>query len=197
MYRGTLHSAYQALFDRYELRDAAIKVVGVGSVGMACWVLLLMADDDDPLFLQVKEARASVLEPYAGKSVYPNSGHRVVDGYRRMQPASDMFLGWAEAPNRHYFFRQLRDMKLSPNVDTFTREDMDIYAEWCGRALSLSHARSGRSAMIAGYLGKSDVFDVAMAAFSVAYADQNERDHAAFRRAVKSGKVPAEFEAEK
>jgi len=194
MYRGTLHSAYQALFDRYELRDAAIKVVGVGSVGMACWVLLLMADDDDPLFLQVKEARASVLEPYAGASVYPNSGHRVVDGYRRLQPASDMFLGWAEGPNRHYFFRQLRDMKLSPNVDTFDRDDMDIYAEWCGRALSLSHARSGRSAMIAGYLGKSDVFDVAMAAFSVAYADQNERDHAAFRRAVKTGKVQAEFE---
>jgi uncharacterized protein (DUF2252 family) len=197
MYRGTLHSAYQALFDRYELRDAAIKVVGVGSVGMACWVLLLMADDDDPLFLQVKEARASVLEPYAGASVYPNSGHRVVDGYRRMQPASDMFLGWAEAPNRHYFFRQLRDMKLSPNVDKFDREEMDIYAGWCGRALALSHARSGRSAMITGYLGKSDAFDIAMAAFSRAYADQNEQDHAAFRRAVKTGRVQAEFETDK
>ena len=197
MYRGTLHSAYQALFDRYELRDAAIKVVGVGSVGMACWVLLLMADDDDPLFLQVKQARASVLEPYAGASVYPNSGHRVVDGYRRLQPASDMFLGWAEGPNRHYFFRQLRDMKLSPEVENFGREEMDIYAEWCGRSLALSHARSGRPAMIAGYLGKSDAFDKAMAKFSVAYADQNERDHAAFRRAVKSGKVPAEFESEK
>ena len=197
MYRGTLHSAYQALFDRYELRDAAIKVVGVGSVGMACWVLLLMADDDDPLFLQVKEARASVLEPYAGASVYPNSGHRVVDGYRRMQPASDMFLGWAEGPNRQYFFRQLRDMKLSPNVDGFDREAMEIYAGWCGRSLALSHARSGRSAMITGYLGKSDAFDVAMAAFSVAYADQNERDHSDFRRAVKTGRVQAEFETEK
>jgi uncharacterized protein (DUF2252 family) len=194
MYRASLHSAYQALFDRYELRDAAIKVVGVGSVGMACWVLLLMADDDDPLFLQVKEARASVLEPYAGASVYPNSGHRVVDGYRRMQPASDMFLGWAEGPNRHYFFRQLRDMKLSPNIEGFDREEMDIYAGWCGRSLALSHARSGSSAMIAGYLGKSDAFDAAMAAFSVAYADQNERDHAAFGRAVKSGRVQAEFE---
>jgi len=194
-YRGTLHSAYQALFDKYELRDAAIKVVGVGSVGMACWVLLLMAGDDDPLFLQVKEARTSVLEPYAGPSVYTNSGHRVVDGYRRMQPASDMFLGWAEGPNRHYFIRQLRDMKLSPNIDSFGREEMDTYAEWCGRSLALSHARSGSSSMIAGYLGKSDAFDVAMTAFSVAYADQNEKDHAAFSRAVKSGKVPAEFEA--
>ena len=196
MYRSSLHTAYQALFDRFELRDAAIKVVGVGSVGMACWVLLLMAGDDDPLFLQVKEARASVLEPYAGASVYPNSGHRVVDGYRRMQPAGDMLLGWSEGPNRHYFFRQLRDMKLSPEVETFGREEMDIYADWCGRALALSHARSGRSSMIAGYLGKSDAFDAAVTAFSVAYANQNEQDHAAFRRAVKSGKVDAEFEKE-
>ena len=195
MYRASLHSAYQALFDKYELRDAAIKVVGVGSVGMACWILLLMAGDDDPLFLQVKEARASVLEPYAGASVYKNSGHRVVDGYRRMQPASDMFLGWSEGPKRHYFIRQLRDMKLSPDVDNFGTEEMDIYAGWCGRALALSHARSGSSSMIAGYLGKSDAFDVAMTSFSVAYADQNEKDHATFLRAVKSGKVQAEFEA--
>jgi uncharacterized protein (DUF2252 family) len=197
MYRSTLHSAYQALFDRYELRDAAIKVVGVGSVGMMCWVLLLMGADDDALFLQVKEARASVLEPYAGASVFENHGHRVVDGYRRLQPASDMFLGWAEAPERHYFFRQLRDMKVSPNIESFGREEMDIYATWCGRALALSHARSGNSAMIGGYLGKSDAFDQAVTAFSVAYADQNEQDHAAFRRAVKSGKVPAVIEKDR
>jgi hypothetical protein len=120
-----------------------------------------------------------------------------VDGYRRMQPASDMFLGWSEGPNRHYFFRQLRDMKLSPEVDTFGRDEMDIFAGWCGRALALSHARAGSSSMIAGYLGKSDAFDEAMVKFSLAYADQNEQDHAAFRRAVKSGKVDAEFESEK
>jgi len=197
MYRASLHSAYQALFDRYELRDAAIKVVGVGSVGMSCWVLLLMGADDDALFLQVKESRASVLEPYAGASVFENHGHRVVDGYRRLQPASDMFLGWAEGPSRHFFIRQLRDMKVSPNVESFGREEMDIYARWCGRALALSHARSGKSAMIGGYLGKSDAFGEAVAAFSVAYADQNEKDHAAFHRAVKSGKVAAVIEADR
>ena len=187
-------SAYQSLFDRYQLRDAAIKVVGVGSVGTACFVLLFMAGEGDPLFLQVKEARASVLERYAGASVFPNHGQRVVDGYRRMQPASDMFLGWTQGPKRHYFIRQLRDMKISLLVETFGRAEMEIYAGWCGRALALSHARSGSAATISGYLGKSDAFDKAIAAFSMAYADQNERDHAALARAVRTGKVPAVFE---
>jgi uncharacterized protein (DUF2252 family) len=193
-YRETLPTAYRALLDRYELRDAAIKVVGVGSVGTLCWVLLFMAGDDDPLFLQVKEARASVLERYAGKSVFPNQGQRVVDGYRRMQPASDMFLGWSRGPKRDFFIRQLRDMKLGPMVEIFGQVEMEIYAGWCGRALALSHARSGSAAMISGYLGKSDAFDRAIAAFSVAYADQNEKDHAALDRAVRKGKVKAVFE---
>ena len=122
MYRATLPPAYQSLFDRYQLRDAAIKVVGVGSVGTACLVLLFTAGDGDPLFLQVKEARASVLERYAGASVFPNHGQRVVDGYRRMQPASDMFLGWTAGPKRHFFIRQLRDMKISVMVETFGSE---------------------------------------------------------------------------
>ena len=196
VYRGTLPSAYQALLDRFELRDAAIKVVGVGSVGTLCWVLLFTAADDDPLFLQVKEARASVLEPYAGASVYPNSGHRIVDGYRRMQPASDMLLGWSFGPKRHFFIRQLRDMKLSLLVETFGPVEMNIFAGWCGKALALSHARSGSSAMLSGYMGKSDVFDRALASFALAYADQNESDHAALDRAVRSGKVPAVFEAQ-
>jgi uncharacterized protein (DUF2252 family) len=196
-YRATLPSAYQSLFDRYHLRDVAIKVVGVGSVGTACWVLLFTASEGDPLFLQFKEARASVLERYAGASVFPNHGQRVVDGYRRMQPASDMFLGWSEGPKRHYFIRQLRDMKLSAMVETFGRAEMEIYAGWCGRALALSHARSGSAAMISGYLGKSDVVDQAIAAFSMAYADQNERDHAALDRAVRTGKVPAVFEEDR
>jgi uncharacterized protein (DUF2252 family) len=194
VYRATLPSSYQALLDRFELRDAAIKVVGVGSVGTLCWVLLFTAADDDPLFLQVKEARASVLEPYAGPSVYSNSGHRIVDGYRRMQPASDMLLGWSHGPKRHFFIRQLRDMKISVMVETFGPVEMDIFAGWCGRALALSHARSGNAAALSGYMGKSDVFDRALASFSLAYADQNEADHAALDRAVKQGKVPAVFE---
>ena len=154
-------------------------MVGVGSVGTACWVLLFTAGVGDPLFLQVKEARASVLEPFAGASIFPNHGQRVVNGYRLMQPASDMFLGWSQGPKRHYFFRQLRDIKISIMVETFGQAEMDIYAGWCARALALSHARSGNSATLSGYMGKSDAFDRAIAAFSLAYADQNERDHAA------------------
>ena len=193
-YRATLPSAYQALLDRYELRDAAIKVVGVGSVGTMCWVLLFTAGEGDPLFLQVKEARASVLEPYAGKSIFPNHGQRVVDGYRLMQPASDIFLGWSQGRERHFFFRQLRDIKISAMVETFGPAEMDFYAGGCGKALALSHARSGNSAVLSGYMGKSDAMDQAIAAFSKAYADQNEKDHAALDRAIRTGKVKAVFE---
>jgi uncharacterized protein (DUF2252 family) len=195
-YRATLPPAYQSLLDRYELRDAAIKVVGIGSVGTSCWVLLFMAGEGDPLFLQVKEARASVLEPYAGKTVFPNHGQRVVNGYRMMQPASDMFLGWTRGPKRDFFVRQLRDIKISARVETFDETLMDLYASWCGRALALSHARSGLSAALSGYMGKSDVFDEAIAAFSMAYADQNEKDHAALERAVRKGTLKAVFEKE-
>jgi hypothetical protein len=193
-YRASLPPAYQSLLDRYELRDAAIKVVGIGSVGTACWVLLYMAGEKDPLFLQVKEARASVLERYAGRSVFRNQGERVVHGYRLMQPASDMFLGWSRGPRRDFFIRQLRDVKISIRVETFGRAEMDLYAAWCGKALALSHARSGSSVTLTGYLGKSDVLDKAIAAFAVAYADQNEKDHDALERAVRSGKVKAVFE---
>jgi uncharacterized protein (DUF2252 family) len=195
-YRATLPSAYQSLLDRYEIKDAALKVVGIGSVGTACWVYLLMAREDDPLFLQVKEARASVLEPYAGRSVFPNHGQRVVNGYRLLQPASDMFLGWVEGARdkRHYFLRQLRDVKISIRVETFRHAEMDLYAKWCGRSLALSHARAGDPAMLSGYMGKSDAFDQAIADFSMAYADQNEKDHAALDRAVRSGRLKAVFE---
>jgi hypothetical protein len=195
LYRATLPHSLQSLLDRYELRDAAVKVVGVGSVGTACWVLLLMAGDSDPLFLQVKEARASVLELYAGTSVFDNHGQRVVNGYRLMQPASDMFLGWSKGRfGKHYFIRQLRDTKISPLVETFGAVEMDLYAGWCGRALALSHARSGGSATLSGYMGKSDVFDKAITDFSFQYADQNEKDHAALKRAIERGKVKAVFE---
>jgi len=196
-YRASLHSAYQSLLDRYELRDAAIKVVGIGSVGTSCWVLLYMAGEGDPLFLQVKEARPSVLEPYAGKSAFPNQGQRVVDGYRRMQPASDMFLGWTRGRTRDFFVRQLRDIKISPRIEIFDESQMDLYATWCGRTLALSHARSGLSTVLSGYMGKSDVFDDAIAAFSMAYANQNEKDHAALERAVRKKLVKAVFEEDR
>jgi len=197
VYRDTLPPSSQSLLDRYELRDAAVKVVGIGSVGTSCWVFLFMAGEGDPLFLQIKEARASVLAPYAGASVFPNHGQRVVNGYRLMQPASDMFLGWSKGPKRDFFVRQLKDIKISVRVESFGAAEMNLYATWCGRALALSHARSGSSVMLSGYMGKSDTFDRAIAAFSVAYSDQNEKDHAALDRAVRSGKVKAVFEEAK
>jgi len=196
-YRETLAPAYQSLLDRYELRDAAIKVVGIGSVGTVCWVFLLTAGEGDPLFLQAKQARASVLERHAGPSGFANEGQRVVNGYRILQPASDIFLGWSlgvPPHRRHYFIRQLRDIKISLRVETFGATEMDLYATWCGRALALSHARSGSSILLSGYMGRSDTFDEAIADFAMAYADQNERDHAELDRAVRLGKVPAVFE---
>ena len=196
-YRSTLSHAHQSLLDRYELRDAAIKVVGVGSVGTLCWVLLLMAGEGDPLFLQVKEARASVLEPFASASAFANHGQRVVNGYRLMQPASDMFLGWSRGPKRDFFFRQLRDMKISVLVETFGPAEMTTYAGWCGQALALSHARSGCASTLSGYMGRSGALDEAIASFSMAYADQNEKDHAALDRAVRTGRVKAVFEEAK
>jgi uncharacterized protein (DUF2252 family) len=195
LYKTSLPPGFSHLLDRYELKDIVIKVVGVGSVGTACWVLLLMTGDGDPLFIQAKEARRSVLEAYAGKSIYPNNGQRVVYGYRLLQPFSDPFLGWtAGVEGRHFFFRQLRDVKISIKVETFGKSEMLSYADWCGQALALSHARSGDAAMLSGYMGSSDTFDQSIAEFSIAYADQNEKDHASLIRAIKSGKIEAEFE---
>ena len=195
LYKTSLPPGFSHLLNRYELKDVAIKVVGVGSVGTACWVFLLMTGDGDPLFIQAKEARRSVLEAYAGKSIYPNSGQRVVYGYRLLQPFSDPFLGWtAGKEGRHFFFRQLRDIKISIRVETFGKSEMLNYADWCGQALALSHARSGDSAMLSGYMGSSDTFDQSIAEFSIAYADQNEKDHASFIKAIKSGKIEAEYE---
>jgi uncharacterized protein (DUF2252 family) len=195
-YRSVLSPAHQVLLDRFQLRDAAIKVVGIGSVGTRCWVLLLTAGEGDPLFLQIKEARPSVLEAFAGRSAFANQGQRVVNGYRLMQPYSDMFLGWSESPTkrRQHYWRQLRDIKISLQVETFRAPEMDLYAQWCGHALALAHARSGDPALISGYVGKGDAFDQAIATFSVAYADQNEKDHAALKRAIRAGKVKAVVE---
>ena len=197
-YRETMMPSHRMLLDHYEMMDAAIKVVGVGSVGTACFVLLLMARGKDPLILQVKEARASVLEGFAGKSVFPNHGQRVVNGLRLMQPSSDIFLGWTEGrKGRHFYIRQFRDVKIKFAVETFEEARMAIFTEWCGYSLALSHARSGEPALISGYLGKSDTFDKAIAAFSFAYADQNESDHAALKRAIHNGEVEAVIEQAK
>jgi uncharacterized protein (DUF2252 family) len=196
-YRNTLEDDRRVLLDRYELRDVAVKVVGVGSVGTRCGIVLLMAGDKDPLFLQVKEAGPSVLERFAGKSSYSNHGQRVVNGCRLMQSASDIFLGWTVGPERrHFYIRQLHDMKIKILVETFGRNVMTQYAKFCGWALALAHARSGQPAMISGYLGKSDKFDKAISDFAIAYADQSERDHKILMKAVQKGRLKVEIEEE-
>jgi uncharacterized protein (DUF2252 family) len=189
-YRQSLADDRRTLLNRFEVRDVAMKVVGVGSVGTRCGIILLMAGAQDPLFLQVKEARASVLEAYAGRSVYPNQGQRIVNGHRLMQSASDLFLGWTVGlMGCHYYIRQLRDMKIRMLVETFNRTDMIQYAKLCGWALARAHARSGEPAKISGYLGSSDKFDEAIAGFATAYADQTERDYDVLKKAVRGGKL--------
>jgi uncharacterized protein (DUF2252 family) len=189
-YRETLPEYRRVLLDRFKLMDVAIKVVGVGSVGTFCGVILMMASDKDPLFLQVKEARASVLEAYAGKSAHPNHGQRVVVGCQLMQSASDLFLGWTHGDQgRHFYLRQLKDMKIKMLVEIFTQSVMLQYGEGCGWCLARAHARSGEPAKISGYLGKSDAFDEAIADFSIAYADQSERDHEILMKAVRAGRL--------
>ena len=188
-YRETLPDDLKTLVDRYEVKDVAIKVVGVGSVGTRCAILLMMTGDNEPLFLQVKEAHASVFEPYAGKSVYSNYGQRVVAGQRLMQAASDMFLGWTEQFGRHFYVRQLRDIKIEPLVEIFDSRALADYGEWCGWALARAHAKSGDAATISGYLGNSSSFDDAVSKFAVAYADQNERDYRALLEAIAAGKI--------
>jgi uncharacterized protein (DUF2252 family) len=194
-YRGTLQDDRRRLLDRYRFVDVARKVVGVGSVGTRAYVVLFEGrDEGDPLFLQVKEAEASVLEAHLPKSPYENQGHRVVAGQRLMQAASDIFLGWLRGPaGRDFYWRQLRDMKGSAKVDTMSPENLALYASLCGWALARAHARSGDRVQISAYLGKSERFDGAIADFARTYADQTERDHAALRAAVKSGRVVADL----
>jgi uncharacterized protein (DUF2252 family) len=187
-YRQTLAEDRRMLLDRYEIRDVAVKVVGVGSVGTRCGILLLTSGEH-PLFLQVKEAGPSVLEPYAGKSRYSNHGQRVVNGCRFIQSASDIFLGWNELNGHHYYIRQLRDVKVKLLVETYNPATMMLYAKMCGWALALAHARSGEPARISGYLGSSDKFDEAIADFAVAYADQCESDYEVLKKAVRNGKL--------
>jgi len=190
-YRLTLPDDRRALFDRYELVDVAIRVVGIGSVGTRCYEALFMADGQCPLFLQLKEARASVLEGYLPPSRYPNHGQRVVNGQRLLQSASDIFLGWSKM--RHtgndFYVRQLRDMKGAFDFTTFDVEDLGEYAASCAHALAHSMAKAGDPALLSGYVGKSDAFDEAIVQFALAYAEQNEADWTVLKSAVKAGRI--------
>jgi uncharacterized protein (DUF2252 family) len=190
-YRATLSPDREVLFNRYRVVDVAYKVVGVGSVGTRCFIALFCGDQDDHLFLQVKEARASVLEGPAGPSRFANNGERVVAGQRLMQSASDIFLGWARGMNdRHFYVRQLRDMKIAPSLTGYTPGTLAAYGHLCGRALARAHAKSGDAATITGYLGTTDVFDEAIADYALAYADQVEEDYESFRAATRAGRFP-------
>ena len=192
-YRKSLQADRLALFDRYRFQDSAVKVVGVGSVGTRCYVQLFLADEDDPLFLQTKEARRSVLESPHGKSHFEHQGFRVVAGQRLMQAASDIFLGWFRSAHGHdYYVRQFRDMKVSAEVETFRPGTLVDYATMCGWALARAHAKSGDAAMIAGYLGSTEHFDESLLQYAKAYADQAERDFATFQAAVRSGRLSTE-----
>ena len=197
-FRRSLGTDRRYLLEQFELADAARKVVGVGSVGTRCWIVLMLGRDrSDPLFLQVKEAGSSVLEDFAEPSKYANEGQRVVAGQRLMQAASDIFLGWHRSrfgpgtASYDFYIRQLRDWKASADVGTMAPAAMRAYGQLCGWTLARAHARSGDRVAIAAYLGRSAVFDQAIGEFAAAYADQNERDYHALARAVKAGRVVA------
>jgi len=193
-YRETLAEERRMLFDRFKFIDIAIKVVGIGSVGTRCFVALFLAAPDDPLFLQIKEARPSVLERYTGHLPVPHNGQRVVIGQRLMQAASDIFLGWTRGPHgRDFYIRQLRDMKVAPDIESHTPQTMGAYASFCGLALARAHDKAGDAARIAGYLGRGDHFDEAVGDYAVAYADQVERDYETFVKAVRSGRLKTDL----
>jgi len=198
-YRTTLNNDRRLLLERYRYVHAARKVVGVGSVGTRAWIMLLLGrDSNDPLFLQFKEAEESVLEPFLGKSAFAHHGRRVVEGQRLTQAASDIMLGWTrtdavEGIRRDFYVRQLWDAKGSPMVEVLEPTALAYIAKVCGTELARAHARSGDSVAFASYLGSSDAFELALAAFAESYADQNERDYAALKAAVETGRVKAEI----
>lgn len=196
-YRESLSDERRILFDRYRFEDAALKVVGIGSVGTRCLIGLFFSEDNHPLLLQFKEARRSVLEPYTQESLYDNQGQRVVMGQRLTQSSSDIFLGWVRGRNgRDFYVRQLRDMKMSFPVEGFSAVQMKRYADYCGWTVARAHAKSGDGATISGYLGKGDAFDQAMGSFALAYADQTEQDHQTLVEAVRAGRIEALREEE-
>jgi uncharacterized protein (DUF2252 family) len=189
----------RALLRNYRITDVVRKVVGVGSVGTRCWVVFLTGNHhDDPLFLQLKEAQPSVLEPFLSRSEYAHQGQRVVAGQRLIQAAPDIFLGWFETGGHHFYVRQLRDMKGGVEFDPKTTkvENLDQYGSLCGWALALAHAKSGDAAMIAGYAGKSDELEKAMVRFAFAYAGQTEKDYQSLAAAAKSGRIKVADEKE-
>ena len=195
-YRERLPYERQVLLDRYEIEDIAHKVVGVGSVGTWCGIALLMAETDDTLLLQIKEARSSVLEPYAGKSTFRHQGERVVTGQHLMQSSSDMLLGWTTGSRefkRQFYIRQLRNMKFSFDILKMTPNQVSWYAEVCGWTLARAHARSGDASMIYGYIGKSDIFDKAIGNFAQLYAEQTKSDFELFLDSIESGEIKAEI----
>ncbi len=193
-YAATLSPDRRVIFDRYHLVDLAYRVVGVGSVGTRCMVALFCGDDEeDPLFLQMKEASRSVLEPFARRCPYSNQGERVVQGQRIIQAASDIFLGWKSSGGHDYYVRQLKDMKGTVDIEDLHPTVLVLFAGLCGRTLAQAHARSGDFCQIAGYLGKGEAFDRAISKFAHAYADQVERDHQALVDAVRVGRLPAEL----
>ena len=196
-YRASLLVDRRVLFDRYESVDLALKVVGVGSVGLATIVVLLdEGADADPVFMQVKEAQASVLERFHGPSPYSTSGERVVSGQRLLQAAGDVLLGWAVGPGgRHFYLRQLQDQKGSAVIEAMTQADLVAWGRLCGWALARGHARSGDPVAIAAYLEDDNAVDHALADFATAYADQNEQDHGALVRAIESGRIAATMDA--
>ena len=195
--RESLSPDRLAVLDRYRVTDIAHRVVGVGSVGTRCWLLLAESGDGEPLFLQFKEATQSVLEPHAGASEFPNSGQRVVRGQELMQAASDVFLGWArytaaEGDQRDFYFRQFWDGKWSPTIETLRPKQLRRVGRFCGLVLARAHARSGDAAMISGYLGDDDTFDRAIVEFAEAYADVTESDHARLVAAIDTGEIEAQ-----
>jgi uncharacterized protein (DUF2252 family) len=196
VYRRTLQPDRRRLIESYRLVDFARKVVGVGSVGTRCWIALLLGRDaSDPLFMQIKEAEPSVLEPHAGRSGFANHGQRVVEGQRLLQASSDILLGWIRSPGldgieRDFYLRQLWDWKLSPDLEQMSPRVLGMFAQLCGWTLARGHARSGDRIAIAAYLGSNDSFDRAIAAFSAAYADQNERDFTSAASALRAAPTP-------
>jgi uncharacterized protein (DUF2252 family) len=196
-YAASLPPERRLLFDRYRLADVAMKVVGVGSVGTYCGIALMVSGKGDPLFLQYKEARPSVLEPYCGRLPFAHAGERVVFGQRLLQAGADIFLGWTTGgfSGRHFYVRQLRDAKIKPTIEIMKPANLRAYATACGWALARAHKRTADAVMLTGYLGNSDAFEDAVSAFAARYSDRNERDHAALVAAVRSGRLEARSDA--
>ncbi len=195
-YQRSLQSDRRRLLEQFTLQQVARKVVGVGSVGTRAWILLMEASEDEPLFLQAKEAQPSVLADYCGRGRYSNEGERVVAGQHLMQAASDIFLGWTRVPGpdsagRDYYVRQLRDWKFSAPIELMRPQGMTVYARLCGWTLARAHARSGDRIALSAYLGRSDTFDQAIAAFAEGYAEQNQHDYEQFAEAVRKGRLEA------